>query len=306
MTNSNKLVTVLTPTYNRKKELYKLYQSLINQTSNNFIWFVVDDGSNDNTKNVIEKMRIENRIEIVYKRKENGGKHKAINFGLKYINTDLTFIVDSDDLLTEDAIENIEKINNKYSIKKDEPLCGYSFLRQFPNGNINGKMFPKNEEISDYVSMRINRNDVSDKAEVWFTDVLKENPFDEFEGEKFLGEDILWIRLAAKYKMVYINKAIYIGNYLSDGLTNNRRKNNIKSPKGCRARAKVFLDSKANLKIKIKATLQYNIYSLFAGEKVIDKENNHKISCIMLFPISYIIYVIWKEKIKDEDSNDRS
>ena len=306
MTNSNKLVTVLTPTYNRKKELYKLYQSLINQTSNNFVWFVVDDGSNDNTKNVIEKMRIENRIEIVYKRKENGGKHKAINFGLKYINTDLTFIVDSDDILTEDAIENIEKINKKYYRKKDVPLCGYSFLRQFPNGNINGKMFPRNEEISDYVSMRINRNDVSDKAEVWFTDVLKGNPFDEFEEEKFLGEDILWIRLAAKYKMVYINKAIYIGNYLSDGLTNNRRKNNIKSPKGCRARAKVFLDSKANLKIKIKATLQYNIYSLFAKEKVIDKENNHKISCIMLFPISYIIYVIWKEKIKDEDSNDRS
>ena len=298
MTNSNKLVTVLTPTYNRKKELYKLYQSLINQTSNNFIWLIVDDGSKDNTEEAVKEMLKENKIEIMYKKKENGGKHKAINFGMRYVNTPLTFIVDSDDWLTKDAIENIEKINNKFYIKNDIPLCGYSFLRQYPDGKINGKKFPQNEEISDYVSMRINRNDVSDKAEVWFTEILKENPFDEFSGEKFLGEDILWIKLATKYKMVYINKAIYIGNYLSDGLTNNRRKNNIKSPKGCRARAKVFLDSKANFKTKIKATLQYDIYSLFAKEKIIDSQNSHKISCIVFFPISYIIYVYWKVKNK--------
>ena len=130
-------ITVLTPTYNREKNLYKLYNSLCSQTNKDFVWMIIDDGSTDNTKEVINKWRDENKIEIVYIYKENGGKHTALNIGIKNINTDMTFIVDSDDWLVDNAIE---------IIYKDE-VCGFSFLRKFPNGEINNKSFPVNDKI---------------------------------------------------------------------------------------------------------------------------------------------------------------
>ena len=80
-------------------------------------------------------------------------------------------------------------------------------------------------------------------AEVWYTHCLKEYPFPEFQGETFLGEDIVWVRMSKKSRMRFFNRVIYISDYLEDGLTNNRRKNNIKSPNGCVARAEAFLDS---------------------------------------------------------------
>ena len=100
-----------------------------------------------------------------------------------------------------------------------------------------------------YVECRINRNIGGDMAEVWYTHCLKEYLFPEFQGEKFLGEDIVWVRMSEKYKMRFFNRVIYISDYLEDGLTNNRRKHNIKSPNGCIARAEAFLDSNACMKI---------------------------------------------------------
>ena len=87
------------------------------------------------------------------------------------------------------------------------------------------------EKIGSYIDVRVNGNDTgADKAEVFKTHCLKEFPFPEYPNEKFLGEDLVWVRMARKYEMVHINKAIYVGNYLEDGLTNNRRKHNIASP----------------------------------------------------------------------------
>ena len=103
-------------------------------------------------------------------------------------------------------------------------LCGYSFLRVFPDGKINGKEFEPNEWVASYIEARINSDDtMADKAEVFYTHCLKEFPFPEYSGEKFLGEDIVWIRMARKYNMIHINEAIYVGDYQSDGLTKNKK-----------------------------------------------------------------------------------
>lgn len=287
-------ITVLTPTYNRIKELNKLYNSLIQQTNKNFIWFVINDGSNDETEKVVKQWIKEKKINIELKNKENGGKHKAINYAMNYINTELVFIVDSDDYLTDDAIDLIYEYHTKYENNKE--LCGYSFLRQFPNGEINNKKFPKEELIGSYIDVRINGNIGGDKAEVWYTKCLKEYPFPEFENEKFLGEDIVWIDMALKYKMVHINKAIYIGEYLNEGLTNNRRKNNIKYPNGCVERAKRLMYKQCNLKTRIKGALQYTIYSKFAKNKRYIKslEEKRVLVLICYFP-ALLLYLKWKK-----------
>ena len=180
-------VTIITPTYNRAKNLYKLYNSLIKQTNKEFIWLVIDDGSTDYTEKVMNEFINKKELVIEYYKKQNGGKHTALNWGLKYIKTDLVLIVDSDDYLTDDAIKSINCIHEKYKNRFD--ICGYSFLRMFPNKQINGRVTEKNEIIDDYINVRIKGKDMnSDKAEVWKTKCLKEYQFPEFENEKFLGE----------------------------------------------------------------------------------------------------------------------
>ena len=259
-------ITVLTPAYNRGKLLEKLYESLCAQDCKDFEWLIVDDGSTDDTSERVEQMKQMADFPISYHKKENGGKHTALNYAYQFIKAPLTFIVDSDDSLTVDAISCVNEIYKKY--KNESDLCGFSFLRGKPDGGyLSTSGVPQDGMKESYVECRINRNIGGDMAEVWYTHCLKEYPFPEFQGEKFLGEDIVWVRMSEKYKMRFFNRVIYISDYLEDGLTNNRRKHNIKSPNGCIARAEAFLDSNACMKIRIKSMLQYQIYGKFAGRK---------------------------------------
>lgn len=301
----NKTITILTPTFNRAEQLKRLYKTLVGQTCKDFEWLIVDDGSTDNTQDIIKEWGNNEDIPIHYIYKKNGGKHTALNVGIKTIKSELTFIVDSDDMLTSDAVKRILNIHKKY--KTNSNLCGYSFLRAFPDGKINGKKFCFNEEIASYIDIRINSDDTNaDKAEVFFTSCLKEFPFPEYEGEHFLGEDIVWIRMARKYKMVHINEVIYIGNYMENGLTQNRRRHNIVSPIGCMHRAEEFLKSDIKLIYRIKGGLQYIIYGKFAGLSLSNliRTSKHRIIIIICILPGQIIFQSWK-KIKMSNCSKR-
>ena len=289
------MVAVLTHTFNISEYLLNLYNSLCEQTNKSFKWYIIDDGSTDNTKDTVDDFISKSDFPIEYLYKENGGKHTALNVGISQIKEDLTFIVDSDDTVTPDAIETIIEYYEKYN--SNNKICGFSFLRQFPDGKINGKLFEENDLVGSYIDVRINRDDTNaDKAEVYFTKCLKEFPFPEYSREKFLGEDIVWIRMARKYKMVHINKAIYIGNYLNNGLTNNRRKHNIASPVGCMHRAKEFMGNGLKLKYRIKGALQYIIYGKFAGMHLSQllKCDNNKLLVFSACPFGLLLYHKWK------------
>lgn len=142
-------VTILTPTYNRKENLKKLYASLCEQASKSFCWLVVDDGSIDGTEDLVRLWKTEADFPLRYLYKENGGKHTALNMGIGLIETELTFIVDSDDWLPENAVEIILKYHEKY--RKMEGLCGYSFLRFYPDGRVNDAFYPQDEWIDTYI-----------------------------------------------------------------------------------------------------------------------------------------------------------
>lgn len=290
-------VTVLTPAFNREKLLQNLYKSLCDQDCKDFIWLIIDDGSSDNTGEYVDKIKKNADFPIVYYKKENGGKHTALNYAYQYIETPLTFIVDSDDILTKDAISTIKKVFSKYRDEKD--ICGFSFLRGKPNGGyLSTSGVPRDGMKESYVECRINRNIGGDMAEVWYTHCLTEYPFPEYQGERFLGEDIVWVKMAQKYKMRFFNKVIYISDYLEDGLTNNRRKHNIKSPNGCVARAEAFLESSCILKIKIKSALQYQIYGKFAGRSMgnLFQSTKSKILYIVCFIPAQILYLKWRKE----------
>lgn len=290
------MITVLTPTFNRGGGLQSLWDSLQKQTVKDFEWLVVDDGSTDGTKDLITKLQEKSDFPIRYIYKSNGGKHTALNVGIQTICSELTFIVDSDDCVTDDAIESILKIHKKY--RSQNNICGYAFLRAFPDGKVNGKKFDVNEKIGSYIDVRVNGDDTgADKAEVFKTHCLKEFPFPEYPNEKFLGEDLVWVRMARKYEMVHINKAIYVGNYLEDGLTNNRRKHNIASPVGCMHRAEEFMESDLKTRYRIKGGLQYIVYGRFAGVKICDliRKSRHKVLATVCTPGGLFLHSRWSK-----------
>lgn len=166
-------ITVLTPAYNRGG-IQRLYASLDKQYNKNFEWMIVDDGSTDDTAQVVKELQESSDFKIRYIYKRNGGKHTALNVGVENVESKLTFIVDSDDWLKPNAIETVLRYHENYG-KRNE-LCGYSFLRAFPDGKINGKEFEPNEWIASYIEARINSDDtMADKAEVFYTSCLKES-----------------------------------------------------------------------------------------------------------------------------------
>ncbi|MBD5133160.1 MAG: glycosyltransferase family 2 protein [Clostridiales bacterium] len=290
-------LSILTPTYNRAENLNALFSSLCAQTSQDFEWWIVDDGSTDDTAKAVQLFTEQADFPIHYIYKENGGKHTALNVTIPRITSELTIIVDSDDLLTSDAVEIIYQYHNKYAAHPG--LCGYTFLRKHPDGLVSGKLFTPDERIASYIDVRINGDDTHvDKAEVFYTRCLQEFPFSEFPGEKFLGEDAVWLQMGRKYAMVHINQAIYVFEYREDGLTRNRRRHNIASPRGCMYRAALYMEKDIKLRYRIKAMLQYLIYGRFAGESMgaLLRTVKCKLWPILLVIPAQLIYVVWSHK----------
>ena len=226
-------ITVFTPTYNRGYIIENLYKSLKRQTYKDFEWIVVDDGSTDNTEDLF-KIFLQNDSEfsITYVKTENGGKHRAINKGLKIAKGELFFIVDSDDYLTDDALEKIDLVESTLSEVNGKfgGICG---AKGFSANQIVGSTY-NGDGFLDITMLERPRYKINgDKAEVFYTDVLRKYPFPEFEGEKFLTECVVWDKIANDgYKLRFFNDIIYICDYLPDGLTASVNKNFHKSPKG--------------------------------------------------------------------------
>ncbi len=269
-----KLITVITPTYNRGKNLEALFKSLQNQTSFNFEWLIVDDGSQDDTKEIVKEFIKCSNFQIRYIYKENGGKHTALNAGIKTICTELTFIVDSDDTLMPTSVEIIESFYNKY--KCDYRIGVLSFLKRSEKNGVILKM-PQDECIGSYAEERIKADRPGDMAEVFLTKALREFPFPEFEGEKFLSEDVVWIPMGLKYKTVFINQAIYQFDYLPDGLTRNDKLHKFASPFGSMLRGKILMKKECGLKANIKGAIIYNCYKCEAKSKNKEIPENLKI-----------------------------
>lgn len=290
------MITVITPTYNRKYVISKCYNSLINQTDKNFEWIVVDDGSTDNTKELIDKYIKENKINIKYIYKENGGKHTALNVGTKMANGELILILDSDDYLSENAIELIYKYWKKYSNNKN--ICGMTFLRKIKNPFYKQKIF--DECVSNLIDFKYNNNNLVDMCEVIKTDILKKYPYPEFRGERFLSEVIVASEIAKKYDTAYIPIEIYCTEYLEDGLSKNWFKLVVNSPMGARANNIMFMDKKFKFSIRLKNCIMFNVFSFIANEKIL-KETKMKFFAILFYIPSFFIAIYLKKKYRKEN-----
>lgn len=289
-------LTILTPTYNREELLQRLYKSLREQTCREFQWLVIDDGSADSTKELMGKLIKQNEINIDYKRKENGGKHTALNYAHPYIKGKYVVIVDSDDLLTHDAVEKIIKKWEQYDL--DGTVAGITFQK----GKIEtGQPFDnsiKGEYRSTFTE-ETNKGMHGDHCETVRSELFENFEFPEFSDERFIAEGAMWYSITKGYKVVYTDEIVYLAEYLEDGLTKRGRMLHIKNPKGCMWHASVFLSSDFKRKIRIKNALLYICYGKFANidkKTMLENVGGEKNIIQVLWPVGWLLYRYWKVK----------
>ena len=258
------LIAIVTPTFNRSNTLKNLFSSLLKQSSLNFEWWLIDDGSNDNTFEWFGSIK-NNLFDSHYVYQTNGGKHRAINSIIKSIKNELTFIVDSDDTLISDAILSIEQDWLTY---ESRGISGLSYLRGFNSTQIIGNPFLNDYEITTHEKSRIIDKVLGDKAEIWKTELLKLNPFLEFEGEKFFSEQYVYLSISGENKILTRNKIIYITEYLPNGLTDRQRCLQFKNPNGTLENSIITAKKSYGKQRRIKSFLMIVAFSIRTKSKI--------------------------------------
>lgn len=257
-------ITVFTPTYNRAYVLPSLYESLKQQTFNDFEWLIVDDGSVDNTEELVAKWAKEGMgFPIRYIKKENGGKHSAVNVGLDCADGEIFFTMDSDDTLTPDALR---KINGWFEEIKDYPdIKGIVANRGDSPATTVNKFFASQFMDAVFFDMKTYRENGElvldgERAIAFYTDFHREYKYPIFQDENFMTEAVVYNRMAHDgYKMRFYNDIIWIYEYLDDGLTKAGSEIFIKNPQGhglCLREKAEFL----NYSIKNKMKMWYTFY----------------------------------------------
>ena len=261
------MITIFTPSYNRKDTLPRLYESLKRQTVKEFQWIVVDDGSEDGIGKLMADYINEGAMDIIYEYQKNSGRMRAVNRGVQLAQGEYFFIVDSDDYITDTCVETILKEAKELP----ENLGGMIFRKiDMASGKVTGKPYPEYRIDSSPIEIVYKLGIDGDKAEVFKTDILKKNPFKEFEGEKFIPEATVWVKIGEEYKMRYIDEGIYFFEYLEDGYTKNFNSLMRKNPKGFEFYYQEMLKYNIPFTNKIKfiiRLLQSKYYKLTGGNK---------------------------------------
>lgn len=227
-------ITVFTPTYNRKCMILNLYHLLQQQTFHDFEWLVIDDGSTDGTDELFVKLlKDKNPFPIRYYKFQNSGKQREINRALELCSGSLFFTVDSDDLLTPNALQLINHWDSM--IPKDGKYCGFAGSDGDVHGNPTNPIF--NEDYIDATFFdrypEAERFIGYDRPWVFYTDIHRRYKYPEFQGEKFITEAVVWNRMAADgYKIRCFNEVIYLREHQEIGLTNKIHDIIVNNPNG--------------------------------------------------------------------------
>lgn len=286
------MITVFTPSYNRKNELKNLYNSLLNQNNNNFEWLIVDDGSTDNTKEYINDLKKDKKIKINYIYKKNGGKQSAYNMGLDKAQGDIFLCIDSDDILKENILSKVELDFKK--INKENHIAGVMYIQGYINNKkeVIGTKFKEDNMIETYYNIYNKHKVTGDKLIVLKTEVAKEFYFPIIEGEKFVPEALIFNRISQKYKLLCKNTIAAYKEYLDNGYSNNYFSLVKRNPNGNALYYKEAYEFRTSL---------YNIYgyllfSIYANKplKNIIKEHPAKIKTTLAYIPVLIIAKIRK------------
>ena len=292
-----KKLTVFTPAFNRAYCIDQLYDSLLRQTNKGFIWLVVDDGSTDNTKELVNKWQKEKKIDIQYIYQKNQGMHGAHNTAYANIDTELNVCIDSDDFMTDNAVELI--LNKWNTIEDKSSIAGIVGLDIDKQGNIIGSKIPDNVKYSTLYDIYNVHKSKGDKKLVLRTEIVKKYPkYPLFENERFVPLGTLYLMIDQDYKLACFNEALCVVEYMEDGSSLNIFKQYRRHPKGFRYAREIELTYSKRFKVQVQKILHYISSTLFIKDLRFFKNNPKKILTFSLLPLGLLfhVYILFKAR----------
>ena len=290
-----KKITVFTSTYNRAFCLPQLYESLCRQTSKDFVWLLIDDGSKDNTEELVKEWILDNRINIKYVKKENGGMHTGHNMAYQLIETELNVSIDSDDFMPENAVE---LIMNTWAKSKNHNLAGIVGLDSTQDGIIIGTKLPEVAQGS-FNDIYEKYNCRGDKKVVLRTEIVKKYElYPEHKNEKLVPLGCLYNLIGKDYNFIYANEVYCIVEYLTDGSSHSIFNQYKQSPRGFIHARKVHNKVSKNQFILLKNAIHIGSSAIFAKDICLLKENGRTFWNILMLPFGIMLngYIRWKIK----------
>ena len=286
------MITVFTPTYNRKNELRDLYNSLLRQNYDDFEWLIVDDGSKDNTKEYINKIKSEKQIKIKYIYKENGGKQSAYNKGVEQACGDIFLCIDSDDIFKDNVLKKIAEDFKK--IEKKDKIAGIAYAQGFISNKkeIIGTPFPSDNLEANYFDIYHKHKVTGDKLIVLKTNIAKKYLFPMIKGEKFVPEALIFNRISKEYNFICKNNIMAYKEYLDNGYSNNYFNLVKRNPKGNRLYFKELYQLEKSM-YNVYGYLLFSIYGKIKFKDII-KEHPAKFKVFMMYIPVWIIVKIRK------------
>ncbi|MCI5512051.1 MAG: glycosyltransferase family A protein [Oliverpabstia sp.] len=288
-------LTVFTPTYNRADTLLRTYESLCVQDCKDFIWLIIDDGSDDCTAQRIDSWKHkENGFEIQYIYKENGGMHTAHNTAYENIHTELNVCIDSDDKMAPGAVR---KIKDTWKKIRSQGYAGMIALDADFFGNIIGKGFPvtmTDTTLGGYYAA----GGWGDKKLIYRTDVIKSiPPYPVFPGEKYVGLVYKYMLVDQKYKLFVMDEVICEVEYQEDGSTKTMWEQYLKNPKGFAFLRNAAMQYPTSKKRLIRDCIHYCSSSQIAKNKDYIKESSRKLLTVICTPMGWVLTMIVRKKV---------
>ena len=210
--NTRPLFTIFTATFNRKNLLPRAYESVKAQTFRDFEWLIIDDGSTDETDELIKKWQAEADFPIVYKWQPNGGKHTAFDEAARIHRGRLITPLDSDDELVPETLERYKFHWDNLSDEQKNKVGCMICLSKDQNGNIVGDRFPGNlpVQINDLMKMYIVKKIKGEKGGVAKSEAFTMYPFPEEVRNVYVPESVFQHRLAKDWKALFINEVLRV------------------------------------------------------------------------------------------------
>lgn len=283
-----KSFTVFTPTYNRAHTLINSYKALCNQTCNDFLWLIVDDGSTDNTRELVDTWIEENVIEIHYIYQENAGKQRAINTGIKNCNTLYFGFLDSDDYYCFDTVERFISFFSQIDSARVAGIFARRGIdRVTPIGSTN---IPVGSYIMNVDRLIKKYKYVGDTCRAYFSSVLKDYLYPEIQ-DKFIPEDVMLSAIDQDYDMLIVNEIFSISGYLADGYTEKGHQLFHKNPNGFALGMAQLAICRRGILRRIKYTIMFTVWCKCKHIENPRKLLKKKFLFTILYPLSCISYL---------------
>lgn len=285
---------MFTPTYNRAYCLDTCYKSLLNQTCKDFVWLIIDDGSTDSTKDLVDHWIKENQIEIRYHWQENQGMHGAHNTAYELIDTELNVCIDSDDSMPEQAVETIVHFWREYGNITYSGIIG---LDADNNNKVIGTKLPEKLNSSTLFNLYNKYGVLGDKKLVYRTELTKLYPYPIFENEKYVGLAYKYYKLDQQYEMLLMNEVICTVEYLPDGSSLNMFNQYRKNPKGFAFYRKELMQLPfASNSFKFRQAIHYVSSSLLNRNLRFLSETPLRGLTFLAIPLGFLLYLYVQQK----------